>query len=380
VIDIKGELTSHTAVWRAQQGHKVDVIDPFRVMEKNYPRLFAKYPHILTSRGFNPFHALDPASDDFVDDAKYLAESLISTEGTKEVHFPQGAQALAKGLIMALRVDKSGQSDSLVALRLFLGLPPDKMAVCIADYINRLGAKWPAIATSLGEFASYNAEDREIAGIRRTAKIQTDWLDSPLIQADLARAVAQPFQFASLKQIPTTVYLILPPMRLSSHHVWLRLMVTAALMPLLNTVEKSPVPVLFVLDEVAALQHMPIIQDKIAVMRGFGVKLWTIWQSLNQAKRLYPDSWEDFFGTTAGAQVVFGPQDHTTREYFSQLSGERLYNHFMKSTSTGTSTSCSINDYRDLLHEHFDIVVQCRKRYVLRATQIGQPLLRLAIQ
>jgi type IV secretion system protein VirD4 len=339
VIDIKGELTAHTAVFRAQKkGHRVVVIDPFRVMEKNYPRLFAKHPDILRSQGYNLFRAFNPHSDEFVDEAKYLAEALISTEGTKEVHFPQGAQTLTKGLSMVLRVDKPGQSDSLVAFRNYLGMSPDQMAKFIAEDIKRFGEKWPAIAASLGEFANYNAEDREIAGIRRTAKIQTDWLDSPLMRADLQKG-GDNFTFASLKKTPTTVYLILPPKRLRSHHIWLKLIVTAALMPLLDTVEKSPVPVLFALDEFAALGHMGIIEDNIAQMRGFGVKLHTIWQSVNQAKRIYPESWEDFFGTTAGAQVVFGPRDSATREYFSQLSGERLYQHHMHSKSASRSTS-----------------------------------------
>jgi hypothetical protein len=43
VIDPKGELAAHTAVWRAaKRGHKVIVVDPFRTMERNYPRLFAR--------------------------------------------------------------------------------------------------------------------------------------------------------------------------------------------------------------------------------------------------------------------------------------------------------------------------------------------------
>ncbi len=325
VIDVKGELAAHTAVFRAaSKNHKVIVIDPFKVIERNYPNLYAKFPHIFKSHGFNPVRAFRADDDFFVDDVKYLVESLITTEGSKDIHFPQGAQALAKGLTMALRVDRPGQSDSLGKLRDILGLTPKQLAETTKYLVGEYAGKWPAIGTSLNEFTTHSAEDREVAGIRRTAQIQTDWLDSPLVRKDLEGG--GDFSFASLKKQPTTVYLILPPDRLRTHRVWLRLMVTAALMPLLNTVERSPVPVLFMLDEFAQLGHMAIIEDTIAAMRGYGVKLWTMWQSVKQAQRIYTDGWEDFFAFS-DAKVIFEAADHTTRDYFSQLSGERLYKH-----------------------------------------------------
>ena len=62
------------------------------------------------------------------------------------------------------------------------------------------------------------------------------------------------------------------------------MMVASILRPLLRSVERPPVPVLFMLDEFAQLGRMEIIEDNYALMRGYGVKLWTIWQDLNQAK------------------------------------------------------------------------------------------------
>ncbi len=172
VVDSKGGLAAHTAVWRARaKNHKVVVIDPFRVIETNYPRLFARFPEIFESHGFNPLRALRPQSPSFVDDAKALAEALITTEGTHETHFPLGAQALVKGLLMVLRVYKPGISDTLGTLRAVLGLPPGGLADFNKTRIAELKEAWPAIAASLGEFTSYSSDDREIGAIRRTAKI-----------------------------------------------------------------------------------------------------------------------------------------------------------------------------------------------------------------
>jgi type IV secretion system protein VirD4 len=202
-IDPKGELVAHTAAYRANMnGHRVIVIDPFSVITKNYPRLMQKYPDLLKSHGFNPVAALDPSSETFVDDAKALAEALIKTEHKGEKYWALAARALVKGIIMGLRLDL-GADASLAYLRLVLGRSPEDLAVFNTNLVNRHGKSHPEIAASLSEFMHYNPEDRELGAIRRTAKVQTDWLDSPRIGADLQHGT---FNFASIKRYPTTIF------------------------------------------------------------------------------------------------------------------------------------------------------------------------------
>ncbi len=332
VIDTKGALCAYTAVERAKR-HNVFVIDPFEVIKTNYPDLFAQYPKLFTSCGFNPVADLRQG-DSFIDDAKALAMALIQTDDSRDPYWPMAAQALAKGLTMVLRLDKPGQSDSLAVFRDYLGLKPQQFAEFIDADIKRLGKKWPAVAASLGEFATHNPDDRELGGIRRTAKAQTDWLDSPPIRADLAKKNV--IDFASLKETPTTVYLILPPKYLATHGMWLRLMVTAALRPLLDSVKPAPVPVLFMLDEFAQMGRMAMIENNIAQMREFGVKLWTVWQDVQQMQDTYKDAWHRFM-STAEAKITFTSHHTETREYFSKLGGERLFTHPTHSVSVTES-------------------------------------------
>ncbi len=113
-------------------------------------------------------------------------------------------------------------------------------------------------------------------------------------------------------------------------------MVTAALRPLLRSVERAPVPVLFMLDEVAQIGRMAMIENNIAQMRGFGVKLWTVWQHVEQMKKTYKDAWPDFMAT-AQAKITFTAEDNETREYFSKLGGERLFTHPNHSVSVTES-------------------------------------------
>ena len=71
----------------------------------------------------------------------------------------------------------------------------------------------------------------------------------------------------------------------------------------------------------------------MGLMREYGVKLWPIFQDLAQAQDLYEKRWESFIGN-AGVLQTFAPQDATTRDYLSKLSGQRLY--WLKTVGTNT--------------------------------------------
>lgn len=52
--------------------------------------------------------------------------------------------------------------------------------------------------------------------------------------------------------------------------------------------------VLMILDEFAGLQRMTSIENAVAQIAGFGVKLFFVLQTLEQLKRVYKDGWETF--------------------------------------------------------------------------------------
>lgn len=342
-IDPKGELAALTAAYRAgyeggPREDRVVVIDPFGVVEQNYPRLVERYP-FLKSRGYNPVAALDPAGTDFEDDAKKLAEALIKIDEKGERHWAESAQALVKGLLLAMRL-RLGDA-SLEDLRDILGSRPETLAKAITGskdegfdgWVTEFGEKFPAIPATLNRFSRIGDDNRELLSILSNALTQTDWIDSRPIRADLKKGS---FDFSILKRRPTTIYLVLPPRYLATHATWLRLMVTSILIPLLRSVDDAKVPVLFMLDEFAQMGHMKVIEDNLALMRAFGVKLWVVFQDLAQAEDLYAKRWESFIGN-AGVVQAFAPQDVLTRKYLSELSGQRLY--WLKSLSRSESRS-----------------------------------------
>lgn len=323
VIDPKGELCAHTAVWRAAQpGHRVVVIDPFGVMKRApYEALYKKHEALLTSHGFNPLGGLDPTNpDSFVDDTRKIALALVGeNKGERDPYWRNSARALIDGLILGLKIKFRDKAD-LTMLRQVIASAPDKLTKnFVVPTLDQFGKDWPVLKGSLAEFTRYSADDRELNGVRRMARSETNWLDSPPMQKDLQGGWFDPL---SLKTTPTTIYLVLPPSELEDKSCWLRLMITSLLMPLLRASGEGPVPVLFMLDEAAALGHLEVIKKNYAVMRGYGIKFWTVWQGLTQAQNIYGDWWESLIGN-AGILQTFAPQDLTTRDYLSKLSGTR---------------------------------------------------------
>ena len=303
VVDIKAELAFWTADHRKQAGNEIIYLNPFKALG-------------LPSSGYNPVAALKPESDDFIDDALGLAEALIRVEG-REPHWSASAQDLICALIMYSRLtDKAG--GSLAHVRELLGQPAldfvktveDMMDVGVKRDIDELGIK-------ASRFCDLTPENRELHAILSTAMTQTRWLDSRPIKNDLSGG---DFDFSEMKKRPVTVYLNLPANRLGTHSNWLRLIITAAIQKLMKDVRKAKVPVLLMIDEAGAIGELPIITATMAMMRGYGVKLWTVYQDWNQALSIYGDRAQSFIGN-AGVLQAFAPQDMTTAEFLSTRTG-----------------------------------------------------------
>lgn len=304
VVDPKGDLCQMTRAWREENGAEKSVIlNPFGVLD-------------LPSDGFNPVAALDDESDDFPDDAFGLAESMIRVEGN-EPHWSASAQDLVAGLIMAVRLSMP-KDGSLEHVREYIGNDYERFRANVADMIALAQKEeCPELEAKLSRFAVIDNESRELNSILSTAQTQTRWLDSRPIKADLGKGA---FDFSVLKEKPTTVYLTLPARRLGTHATWLRVMLAAIIQPLLKDTRRSKVPVLLVLDEFPALAAggFAIIEKNMAMFRGFGIKLWTVWQDLAQAEKLYGKGWESFVANS-GVLQSFAPQDVVTAEHLSKL-------------------------------------------------------------
>ncbi|MBX9912041.1 MAG: type IV secretory system conjugative DNA transfer family protein, partial [Beijerinckiaceae bacterium] len=313
-IDPKGENAKVTARARDRFG-KVHVLDPFGVTG-------------IPSSAFNPLQYLDPNDIDVAEEAATLADALVfdAPGEAGEAHWNEEAKALIGGIILSIAADEPRERRNLATLRECLTLAPEAFTALL----KRMQA-----STAAGGLVARAANrhlgksDREAAGVLSAAQRHTHFLDSPRMTAVLERS---DFSFADLKRRTATVFLVLPPDRLATYSRWLRLMVTRSLSDMARAPSPAPAgsqaapvapaePVLYLLDEFAALGNLAPVERAMGLMAGYGVQLWPILQDVHQLRATYGRRAGTFL-SNAGVLQVFGVNDHDSARLVSDLTGQ----------------------------------------------------------
>ena len=283
-IDPKGENAKIAGRARQQFG-PVHVLDPFGVTGQ-------------PSAAFNPLEGLDPAGLDVAEDASTLADALVFDEPgmAGEAHWNEEAKALIAGLILHIAASEPRERRNLATLRDYLTLAPEAFAALLNDM----------------------QASPEAAGVLSAAQRHTHFLDSPRMVAVLGRS---DFRFADLKRRNVSVFLVLPPDRLATYSRWLRLLVAQSLTDMARDPAKPAVPVLYLLDEFAALGHLAPVERAMGLMAGYGVQLWPILQDVHQLRATYGQRAGTFL-SNAGVLQVFGVNDHDSARLVSDLLGQ----------------------------------------------------------
>src|ERR1019366_3476410 len=104
-------------------------------------------------------------------------------------------------------------------------------------------------------------------------------------------------------------------------------------------------PTLFLLDEFPGLKRMDVIENAVAQAAGFGVKFFFVTQNLPQLKHEYDEN-SDTFISNSGLKIFFQIEDHFSRDYLSNLLGEREVHRRSRSGSDSKSESTSTTEGR----------------------------------
>ncbi|SHF68351.1 type IV secretion system protein VirD4 [Litoreibacter ascidiaceicola] len=341
VIDPKGENARIAGEARRRFG-TVHVLDPFEVSGQ-------------PSAAYNPLDRLTPDSLDLGEDAASLTEALVMDPPGQvtEAHWNEEAKAILGGLIMFCVCHEDRDRRSLATVREYLTLPPDRLKALL-ELMQDSDAAGGLIARAANRFLG--KADREAASVLSNAQRHTHFLDSPRIARCLARS---DFAFSDLRHRITSVFLVLPPNRMDAYSRWLRLLVSQALQDIARDAEASvgsqgasqrlKTPVLFLLDEFAALGRLEAVERAMGLMAGYGLQLWPILQDMSQLRDLYGDRANTFIAN-AGVQQVFGVNDFETAKWLSQMIGQETTGYQTDSYKPGDNPSFSNNlTGRDLL-------------------------------
>ena len=324
-IDPKGENAKIAGRARNQFG-PVHVIDPFGVTG-------------IQSAAFNPLAMLDPDSLDVAEEAASLAEALVYDPPGEagEAHWNEEAKALIAGLLLCIVAEEPRERRTLSTLRDYLTITP---AAFMALLTRMQGTTAAGGLIARAANRHIGKADREASGVLSAAQRHTHFLDSPRMTAVLDRS---DFAFGDLKSRIATVFLVLPPDRLGTYARWLRLMITQSLQEMARTPGKPAVPVLYLLDEFAALGHLAPVEQAMGLMAGYGVQLWPILQDIHQLRATYGQRAGTFL-SNAGVLQVFGVNDHDSARLVSDLLGQetvvfQTMSHALDSEKSGLSFS-----------------------------------------
>lgn len=337
VIDPKGENATVTATRRGRgsedcegMGQDVHILDPFREAKVDAP---------YRSR-FNPLDVLDPGDPQAVDQAARLADALVVVrEDAKEPFWDLQARDMVKALLLHVRTARHYEGRRhLGTVRQLLLRGEWELSNAIresgeTDIPRPQKVLWMEVAknsafggvlNALGDkFVNLLDDDaRQFQGVLQSAQTSTDFLDS---KGMVECVSASDFKLSDLKSKAqgVSLYLCLPGRYMNTHFRWLRMM-TSLLVTEMEAVKGRPASghrVLFLLDEFAGLQRMPVIENAVAQIAGAGVKMCFILQSLAQLKNTYKENWETFVAN-CGLKIFFSLGDHGSAEYASKLIGE----------------------------------------------------------
>jgi type IV secretory pathway TraG/TraD family ATPase VirD4 len=329
VLDLKGENYAVTARARHSMGHAVCLVDPFGVISD------------AQAAAFNPLDILDLTNPDVVGQASALVDTVVvvgANQDDNSAHFNDSAKELIKGLVVYAKSLPQPERRTLGEVRRLLTLPlatpPDSVRESLMSHLADMSAN-AALAFGIPSRCAngfMSKDPKEASGVHSTALRHTAFLDDPRIAAALSRS---DFQFADLKRQPMTVYVVMPPDRITAQSRFLRALVGAALSAITATNEKPQYNVLFLLDEFAQLGRMQSIEDAISLVRGYGARFWLLVQDLSQLKGVYP-KWQTFLANSA--KQFFGTADYETAKYVSDMLGQTT----IEFRTSGDSSTASI--------------------------------------
>jgi type IV secretion system protein VirD4 len=346
VLDPKGENAKATGRHRAGINGKVHFLDPFGISGKPKSR-------------FNPLSRFTPQNMEAESKALAAAMFVRGANQQEDDHWRAAGQQLLALIFLFVYLSPdipAAEKDVPQARKILLGnLKPALHSMVKMDDADGLLSD---LATSFLE-----TPERELGSIVSTAQRQTEILDNPYIvaclkatkprrsrdalYAQLVAAMAakkrgeegsdlaieelnkkiqdhqnQPpeVDFSEWHRGTMTVYLCLSAPKFPTFNRWLRLVLTSALDEMTDHLDPPPLPVCFMLDELATLGHLATVENAVGLAAGYGVQLVTVFQDVAQMRDLYKGRWASFIGN-AGVRAVFNLDDFDTAKYWSDFIG-----------------------------------------------------------
>jgi type IV secretion system protein VirD4 len=312
VNDIKGENAAITAACRE---------DNFDI------KVFRFAPFGKNSACWNPLDFIS-AGEDAWEDAAVVADLLIDSGKEVSEFWSDEGRNFLRGVILHVVTSRRTEKRNMAEVRDILTRSGNEFDLSLDEMTK---SDITLVKRAANTFI--NADEKVKAGILSTLNSQMGIWDSPRLTNIMGKS---DFKFEDLKTDFITVYFCIPPERLSVYAPLMRLFFGIALASMTRDKNKPHFPVTFFLDEFPQLGRMKIIEEGIAYLAGYHVRLWLFAQDLGQIKSAYGDMTQSIIAN-CGCRIFSATSDYDTAQLVSNMCGSMTVPvaSFGKSQSTG---------------------------------------------
>nr|WP_321257941.1 type IV secretory system conjugative DNA transfer family protein [uncultured Pseudodesulfovibrio sp.] len=304
-VDPKGEIAKVVGPYLRSCGFEIVNFDPYQVGS-------------LSPDAFDPVAFLDPSDPEFADKINQIVEALLLHSSDGNPHWVNSARNLLAGVI-AYVVESDNEASSLIRAH---EIVQGGISVVCAVANSLLGAKntnslaWRKLA----RYVELTPDNREAQSILSTLLTQLQFLDSEPIRKALSHGN---FRFEELlnPHAKLAVFITLPPDKLETHNRFQRLLISQVIATFSQSGGTQNAPVDLYIDEAGTIGALPILSRAVGVMRSYGLRIWTIFQTVGQLKRDYPRDYQNFIGNS-GTLIMLKVSDNETAKYFSERLGK----------------------------------------------------------
>lgn len=320
ITDLKGELWSLTSGWR--QKHASNKVLRFEPATLN------------GSVRWNPLDEIRLGTEFEVGDVQNLATLIVDPDGKGlESHWQKTSQALLVGVILhaLYKAQKDAVVASLPSVDAMLS-DPKRSAVELwnemTTYGHRNGETHPVIGASARDML--DRPDEEAGSVLSTAKSYLALYRDPVVAHNVS---ASEFHIRDLMHAdsPVSLYIVTQPNDKARLRPLVRVLVNMIIRLLADKMDfENGRPkahykhrLLGMLDEFPSLGKLEILQESLAFVAGYGIKLYLICQDINQLKsRETGYGPDETITSNCHVQNAYPPNRVETAEHLSKLTGQ----------------------------------------------------------
>lgn len=345
--DIKGENWALTSGWRKH--HAGNVVIKFEPTAADG-----------SSAAFNPLEEIRLETKAEVADAQNIATILVDPDGKGLAdHWGKTSFALLTGAILHccyVHRAASGRPATLADVGALLADPErevEEVLEGMLGYPHVGGQPHPVVAQEAR--AMLNKDKRELSSVVSTAISFLTLYRDPLISEQTGHS---DFRIADLVhgERPVSLYLVVRPSDADRLRPLVRLVLTQIIRRLTerlafhNGVGSAPGKhrLLLMLDEFASLKKLSVIEEGLAVVAGYGIKVFLIVQDLEQIHGTYGQH-EAIVGN-CHVRIAYAPNKLATAELLSKMSGQTTIIHTRKTVS-GKRTGLVLGQVNETIQE-----------------------------